>query len=298
MSRLDAGGCVRGPTLTPNAPRGLPAVPELLQDGFVSKGIHILPVAPVVVDSELIFGNELAHRLLLPNRVIAFDEVEDTRLEDEKPSVDEVAVRSGLLPETFDARLIRGNIERSKATRLSNSCNGSQRGLLAVKLNERGNVEIADAVAIGQAESFVAYVLANTLDASTRHGVQTGIDKGDTPRLGGCMMYLNRIVAQVDREIGVPLEVFQEVFLQEMAFVAAANDKIIQSMMRVELHDVPDDRKSSDLDKRLRNRGCLFADTGSVTACKYNNFHHSAPPSDILISIMAQGNVLSTSSGK
>src|SRR4028118_1509777 len=107
MSRLDAGGCVRGPTLTPNAPRGLPAVPELLQDGFVSKGIHILPVAPVVVDSELIFGNERAHRLLLPNRVIAFDEVEDTRLEDEKPSVDEVAVRSGLLPDTFAARSIR-----------------------------------------------------------------------------------------------------------------------------------------------------------------------------------------------
>src|SRR5918993_3682776 len=105
MSRLDAGGRVRGPTFTPNTPRRLPAVPELLQDVFVSEGIHVLPVAPVVVDSELIFGNKLAHRLLLPNRVITVDEIEDARFKNEKPSVDEVAVRSGLLPETFDARL-------------------------------------------------------------------------------------------------------------------------------------------------------------------------------------------------
>src|SRR3712207_3393860 len=155
----------------------------------------------MVVDGELILRNELAHRVLLPNRVIALDKVEDTRLKDEKPAVDEMTIRSGLFSEAFDARLVGGNVERSEAAGLSDSRNSGQRGLLAMKLNECRNVDVANAVAVGQAERFVADVLANALDASACHGVQPRIDEGDTPWLGGRMMDFDGVVVQVDRKI-------------------------------------------------------------------------------------------------
>jgi hypothetical protein len=60
-------------------------------------------------------------------------------------------------------------------------------------------------------------------------------------------------------------EVIGEIFLDQVALVAATNHEIIYSVLGVNLHDVPQDGAPTDFNHRLWLEVCLFRDTGSET---------------------------------
>jgi hypothetical protein len=53
-------------------------------------------------------------------------------------------------------------------------------------------------------------------------------------------------------------EIIREIFLDDVALVAAADHEVVGAVRRVELHDVPEDGLAADLDHRLRLQIALF----------------------------------------
>jgi len=128
----------------------------------------------------------------------------------------------------------------------------SQTTLLPVEGNQILDVEIAHAVAICQAKSFAIQMMTNALQAAASHRGFAGIDQRDAPRLNAVVQEAQLALAHVEGHVAHVQDVIGEVFLDVVAFVAAADDEIVDPVVGVQLHDVPKNRLAADLDHRLR----------------------------------------------
>ena len=61
--------------------------------------------------------------------------------------------------------------------------------------------------------------------------------------------------------------------LDEMALVAAADDEVVEPVGRIDLHDVPENRFSPDLDEGLWQNCSLLADPRPKSASQNYDFH-------------------------
>ena len=64
-----------------------------------------------------------------------------------------------------------------------------------------------------------------------------------------------------------------EIFLDDVAAVAAANHKVVHSVRGIHLHDVPQNGASSDFDHGLWFKMGFLGNASSKTTCKYDGFH-------------------------
>lgn len=64
-----------------------------------------------------------------------------------------------------------------------------------------------------------------------------------------------------------------EVFLYDIALVPAANHKIVNAVMRISLHDMPQDRLTSDLDHGFGANRSFLTNSRSQASGKDNCFH-------------------------
>ena len=78
-------------------------------------------------------------------------------------------------------------------------------------------------------------------------------------------MYVG-LLPEADSEVIVHRLVIQEVFLDHVAPVSQAKHEVAESVMRVHLHDVPQDRTPADFDQRLGTEFRLFAKTRAQPA--------------------------------
>ena len=67
------------------------------------------------------------------------------------------------------------------------------------------------------------------------------------------------VEAEVKGDVGVVEKVVREVFLDDVAFVAAADDEVINAVRRIHFEDVPQNRATSDLNH------WFWLDTGFFT---------------------------------
>jgi hypothetical protein len=71
--------------------------------------------------------------------------------------------------------------------------------------------------------------------------------------------------------------VVREIFFDHIAFVAKADHELVNTEMRVHLHDVPQDRPAADLDHGLRFDGGFLGNSGAESACENDRLHKSRP---------------------
>ena len=64
-------------------------------------------------------------------------------------------------------------------------------------------------------------------------------------------MHGHLVVVHVEGDVGGVQEVVGEVLLDDVALVAAADDEVVDAVLRVDLEDVPEDGAAADLDHRL-----------------------------------------------
>ena len=64
-------------------------------------------------------------------------------------------------------------------------------------------------------------------------------------------MNLHPVLEHIERDIRHVEEVIREIFLDYIAFVPEANHELIDPVVRVDLHDVPQDRPTPNLDHGL-----------------------------------------------
>jgi hypothetical protein len=84
-------------------------------------------------------------------------------------------------------------------------------------------------------------------------------------------------IPEIERDIGFVEVVVREVLLDGIPLVAEADDEIVEPIMGVDLHDVPQDWLFSNLDHRLRLQVRFLADSRPESARKNDDFHRISP---------------------
>src|SRR5664279_1403678 len=97
-----------------------------------------------------------AHRALLPDGVRAVDVAPDVGRQHEEAAVGPAAVAARLLLELAHARAL--DVERAEATRRLHGGDRRAGPLFAMEGHERRDVDVGEAVAVGEAEVLVAHV--------------------------------------------------------------------------------------------------------------------------------------------
>ena len=91
-------------------------------------------------------------------------------------------------------------------------------------------------------------------------------------------------VGERDRDVARADPVVEEVPLDELALVAQGDHELVEAVRVVDLHDVPEDRRSADLDHRLRARVGLLRDARAHAAGEDDGLHERLPASATLLS--------------
>ena len=124
----------------------------------------------------------------------------------------------------------------------------------------------------------LADVFLDARQAAAGHRVLAGVGEGD-----GEFLFVVLIVvgdgpelAQRQRDVAVHRLVIEEIFLDDVAFVAQAKNELGMTVVGVRLHDVPEDRPAADFDHRLGSIFGFFAQTGALAAAQDDDFHGCA----------------------
>ncbi len=133
-----------------------------------------------------------------------------------------------------------------------------------VKADQLRDVDVGDAVAVGEAERFlIAHMLGHPGQSPAGHGFLAGVHQRHSPWLGLALMYVHGVLFHVEGHIGHVQEVIGEVLLDHIALVSAADHEIVDAMGGIDLHDVPQDRLAADLDHWLGLQVGLFGNSGT-----------------------------------
>jgi hypothetical protein len=222
---------------------------------------------------QLALGGQLLEGLSLPGRLVALDELEDARFEHQPPSVGGRRSAGGLLLEAGDPVPVDDG-DRAEAGGGTDRGHGGQQPVAAMELDGGPHVDVAHAVAVGQAEGFPRVeVGADALDAPAGHGVEPGIDQGDPPWQAGGVVVGDPVLGQVDGDVGVVEGEVREVLLDQVALVPEADHEVVDAVGGVDHHDVPDDRAAADLHQGLRLAVGLLGQAGAHAAGEDDGFH-------------------------
>src|SRR6266403_4309884 len=138
--------------------------------------------------------------------------------------------------------------------------------MLAMKVQQAADVDIAKAVAVGKQERVVVLeITGNALQTAAGHGFEAGVGKSD----GKILFVVSaheldlRFAAKADSEVTIHGFVVQEVVLDHVATISEAEDKLAHSVVGVHLHDVPEDGTASDLHHRFGPEFGFFPETGT-----------------------------------
>ena len=225
---------------------------------------------------ELAIAGEALQRLAFEHaRRSSREAVEDSPVEDEVAAVDQLRRVGRLLRETGDAAPVGAGAggELPEARRLLHTGDGGELAVAAMERNERGDVDVSEAVAVGAEKEVAREVALDPLDAGAGHRVLTGVDEGDAPVLDVAAPVLDATGAELEGDIRVEQQVVGEVRLDVGALVAEAEHELAQAVRRVELHHVPEQWPAADLDHRLGAEFRLFAHARAEAATEQHDLH-------------------------
>jgi hypothetical protein len=264
-----------GSTVLTRLSRAPFAAPQGFEVLLVAKRVHRLPEAAMLEGHQLAVAGEVAQRLLLPDRHVVLDAVQNFRREHEEAGVDRAAVAFRLFEETGDP--VPLHVERAEPARRHRRGQRRLAAMGAVESDQSRDVDIADAVAIGHAEGvLVAQVIGDAQQAPAGHRSIAGVDQRHLPGFGAPLVHLHPVLAHMEGDVGHVQEVIVEILLDHIALIAKADHEFLDAVSRVDLHDVPQDRPAADLDHRLGADGGLLAEAGAEASGENNGFHRSS----------------------
>ncbi len=123
-----------------------------------------------------------------------------------------------------------------------------QRAMGAVEVQQRVEVDVGDAVGVGRGERPACDDISGAVDAAAGLRVEAGVEALDGDAVG-------------PRLRSGPL-------LHEVALVPAEQDEALEPLDGVQLHDVPDDRASTDLHEWLGDVDGLLLQAGPPAAAE------------------------------
>ncbi len=134
---------------------------------------------------------------------------------------------------------------------------------------------VRKAVAIGSHEALAFNELADPEDPAASHRVGARLCQRDSPiRLAMSIVVFDGVLAtEMHGEVVHPGLIVEEVVADHIALIAEADDKVAHVEVRVVLHDVPENRPTTDHHHRLGAILGLLAQTRSKATSEKNCFH-------------------------
>src|SRR5215472_17886079 len=124
--------------------------------------------------------------------------------------------------------------------------------MVPVEANGRGNVEVGDSVPVSHTEGiFMLNIVGDPFEPSSRARVVPRIDQGYAPWFGNTLMHLHSVLLHVEGDIRHVEKIIREVFLDQITLVATTDDKVVDSVLRIDLEDVPQDGSPADFYHRF-----------------------------------------------
>ena len=210
----------------PHLPRRLAGIPQLLEYDLVPQSIHRLPEAAMPVRRQGSFPHESFERFLFPHSCIALDVVDHTWLQHEESAFTHMPSPPGFSTNS----LTRGNSGlKAMAPKRPGGCAAvtvARTPLASMKTDDFSEVDIANAITVGQRKGLVANVLADALEAATGHRVLACVDQRDTPVLDAASKHLHAVGSEVEAAICLVQKVVREVVLDLVAAISAADHEV------------------------------------------------------------------------
>src|SRR3989344_2651613 len=161
---------------------------------------------------------------------------------------------------------------------------GGERGktpMRLMKTDECGDIDIADAVAMGHHEAFTRSDEGpEAREAPARHRRWSGIDKRYFPRFQLWIVIPHTARRQVNGQIAFACAIVEKPLLYRFTLIAEANDEVMEPIVRVDFHDMPQNRHTTNFHHRLRAHMRLFREPCAETACEDDYFHGRSPRSE------------------
>nr|GFC32450.1 hypothetical protein [Tanacetum cinerariifolium] len=233
-----------------NAPRSFVCGPESLELALVAQRIARLPEACVMKRAQLSVFRQLHQGLALPGNGVAVDVLDHFWFQHEETAVDPANLVAWFLFETGHT-VVLINIQHAKAARWLNSRNGGQLAMLTVEGHLGTDVDVGQTVAVSQAERLVVQIWRNALQASAGHGFSAGIDQRDAPVFSLAVENLRIAGGQIDSHVRHVAVVVKEELFNDVTLVAQANNEILDPVIGVATHDVPQQWLATDFYHRL-----------------------------------------------
>ena len=86
-------------------------------------------------------------------------------------------------------------------------------------------------------------------------------------------MHFHGAINHIEGYVGLVQEIIGEILFDQKTLIAAANDEFVDPVGRVNFHDVPQDRPTTDFYHRLGLEHGFFAEAGTEAAGQDNGFH-------------------------
>jgi len=84
------------------------------------------------------------------------------------------------------------------------------------------------------------------------------------------------VAGHIERDIRHVQKVVREVLFDHITFVTEADHEVMDPIMGINFHDVPQDRTPANLDHRFGAQRRLFTDAGTETAREDYGFHRGS----------------------
>src|SRR5664280_3576836 len=88
-------------------------------------------------------------------------------------------------------------------------------------------------------------------------------------------MPFHAVVFEIDGYVGHVQDIVGEILLDGIPLVPKTDDKILNAIGRICLHDMPQDRLTTDFDHRLRAKSRLLTQPRTDSSCKDDCLHDS-----------------------
>ena len=102
-----------------------------------------------------------------------------------------------------------------------------------VEGNKHGDVYVADAMATVNPEGILLQMRRNALQSSPSLGFVTGIVKRYLPGIGFLLVHIHQVIGDIESNMGHLNELVGEIFLDYIAFLAATDQEVVDSVVGI-----------------------------------------------------------------
>ena len=146
-----------------------------------------------------------------------------------------------------------------------------------MKFDELVEVDIGDAVAVGNHKAVGVNVFGHSLEAAALLRFLPGVAQGHAPVLNGIGVGGDVAAFEINGKIRIADIVVVKILLDDLALVTKGQDEILEAKARVDGHDVPEHGPTADLDHGFGLDRGFFAQARTLAAAHDDDFHYKPP---------------------